>query len=1497
MVYPRPPLTCGKTAFLHPLPPTPDNAFNPCFLTAVIWLLSAIFGVFTAVRLYQTINRPRYGNLSAKSTGLLHWVRCVFVVLHNITWIFLLLSISIVERYADHKLVPFACFTLVSFATITPLHIIEPIHVPIALLVLLCFWPFVAAIELILFFQDKYSVWPVLLHPAAPALELFAFVLSASIFTLEYAAWKPSHQLIMHYRSSQLLTHSLDEPNIIDKVTFLWMNTLITNSYKNQTLDADDLPRIKGFTTEGNTRKVRRFWDDPTKKKTKARLILSLIFAFGSSSLACVMYETGDSLLGFVQPQLLRLLILFIGDRVRSPEDNPALKGALISAGMFAITLIQTAMSNQYMLKVLEVGLGSRSSLTSLVYEKSMRLSTRSRSNRTTGDIVNMVSVDTVRVQTCAQEIGTLIVAPTELFVCIYSLWKLLGVSSLAGLVTILVVIPINTLIVRYQKKLNKVQMKIKDHRNSITNEILVSMKSLKLYSWEIPMLERLLEVRNNQELKNLKKIRTVNQAGNLIWTTLPFLITMVTLSAFLVFENTPLTPDIVFPALSLLNILSKPILSVPALVNYMTEADVAFGRISEYLNEDEVDDKLLSISAGEHDKGLKMERISFLWNKPPLIDDDIHEDMEFPTLKYALKDINIEANKGDFVCVVGKVGSGKSSLLSSIIGQLEAIHADKPLSKPSPIEIGGSMAYCSQTPWIMNASVRDNILFGFRYDEEYYNKTVEACQLLPDLAVLPDGDATQVGEKGITLSGGQKARLSLARAVYSRAEVYLLDDVLSAVDSHVGKSIISDVLSGSGLLAGKTIILATNNIGVLEKANNIYLFENGTITEAGTFADALRGLNLPKLNQLLNETGKVGGLSSSPESSLESSPEPSTSLITQRHRRASVATFDWDPFRKNLTGRTRPLAEVSAKGKVKWKVYWQYIQACSLAWTGIWVFVNIAASLASVLSNYSLKRWADRNEMNGNNGEAFKYIAIYSLFGVGTSILNLAKGFIFWVFLGIRGGRVVHERMAVRLMKAPMSFFERTPVGRIMNRFSNDVNKVDDALPRSFNGFIMMVLKTAMTFVVVGTAIPSFLVVAFGLIFVYGYYQKYYISVQRELKRLVSLSRSPIFAHFQESLTGVESIRAYRQEERFSYINNANVDFNLKSLYMLRSINRWLSVRLQFIGSIVIWTSSSMLIYAATRRNPVSASMAGFVMSYALQVTSSMRMMVRMSAEVEANIVSAERCFEYCELPMEEDENAKFLELPAKWPSKGEVELKNFSTRYAKNLDYVLKDVSVAVRSGEKIGVVGRTGAGKSSLVLAIFRMLNAEEGSITIDGLDISQLKLFDLRHNLSIIPQDAHMFEGTIRQNLDPFGEHTDSELWRALDLCRLKQFVEGIDGGQGLESKVSESGSNFSGGQRQLICLGRTLLSPSKILILDEATAAVDIQTDKVIQTIIRKEFKDKTIITIAHRLDTVMDSDRILALDHGQVSEFDTPANLLQKEDSIFYNLCKQGSYI
>lgn len=1494
---PLPPPKCGIVALFLPLIHTKENAFNPCFISLLVLIWSLVFGIVAANSLFRSIQKPRHGNISPKNTGLFHWLRCFLVLLHTLCMGRLFWSISVVERFADTKFPSFAVLYITLVFLVTPLHFIETTRSLVPLGVLLIFWPGIAIIDTVLLFQDLYTKWPVFLFELAPSWELFAVVTAVAVFYMESSrsTWKPSHALLLHYRQTYPKASVYGPPNFMEKITFSWMNPLVTNSYVNQTVKHDDLPESPDhLNTKNYTKQLQKHLDLSSLEKSSFDLFIAIVKAFGPVATVSFMYEAGDSLLAFVQPQLLRLLIVFMGDKMKDPLQ-PVLRGFMLCMGMFGVTLLQTVLNNQYVLKVLEVGLGCRSSLTSLIFQKSIHLSAHSRSERSSGDIVNLVSIDAPRVQTCAQEISTLIIAPTELVLSIWSLYNLLGRSAFAGLFVMLIFVPINTFFVRYLKKLNKVQMKLKDNRNRITNEILVSMKSIKLYSWEAPMLKRLFEARNDKELRNSKRIRIVNQCGNLIWTTMPFLVSFLTFAIFALVEKRPLTSEIVFPGLTLLNILSRPILLFPSVITYITEAVVALERISAFLSAPEVDPKLIEVGSANEGDSLDIKNTSFLWEKPRITETQtVAEDDDFTGHKYALRGINMKVCKGEFVCVVGRVGSGKSSFLSSILGQLDAVDSVHPSVSPRSVKLNGTIGYCSQNPWIMNASVKENITFGHKFDESYYEQTIEACQLLPDLKILPDGDETQVGEKGISLSGGQKARLSLARAVYSRADIYLLDDILSAVDSHVGRNITSKVLTKGGLLSGKTIIFATNSIPVLEHADKIYLFERGKITERAPFSEAVLGNLHPQLNSLVAEFGNYSSRSQSPEADeIEESLEDTVKIV--KHRKASLAPLEWNPFKQKATRRTGNTVEVSAKGSVKTDVYIDYIKACSVSGMLLWVGLFVVATIASISTNYWLKKWSETNSDIGDNSQALHFIAIYAILGFSTSALNLLKGVVFFVFMSIRGGRTIHDRMAKRLMKAPMNFFERTPVGRIMNRFSNDINKVDSALPRSLNIYMGSLLSTVSTIVVVAMALPVYLIVVVLLGFIYGYYQKYYISVQRELKRLVSISRSPIFAHFQESLNGVETIRAYRQEERFNFINNGNVDFNMRSLFMLRSINRWLSVRLQFIGSLVIWSSSTLLIYKSTTASPIGAGMAGFVMSYALQVTDTFKKMVRMSAEVEANIVSVERCLEYCVLPTEEDENTTFIEPPTGWPQHGAIDIKNYSTRYAKNLDLVLKDISLKIEAGEKIGVVGRTGAGKSSLVLAIFRMIPAVDGAIFIDGINTAKTSLFDLRHNLSIIPQDSHLFEGTLRQNLDPFGEYSDDKLWKVLAHSNLKETVKEL--GEGLDSQVKEGGSNFSVGQRQLMCLGRALLNPSRFLMLDEATAAVDVQTDKIIQSTIRKEFREKTIVTIAHRLDTVMDCDRILGLDHGEVKEFDAPEKLLKDPNGIFYNLCKQGNYI
>lgn len=1464
---------------ISPLAPDGTNSFNPPFVLNALLVLFATTALTGVPQLWNMRHRARFGPITPKNAGFYHFFRCGLVVLHVALWA---VFAAACDRLSP-AFFPVTTITATTLLIVLPIHVIETSVSPMPSGVLLAFWPAMSTMNAIFYFQNHHTHFHLIDHPpASVAILAFATGLSIAILETLRRFWKPTHKLVLAYSNDPSLLLRLKDPHLIERVTFSWMNTFITNSYTHQTIDVDAVPPAPpDFLVQKFTAKVEKYWNKPTARRSEGYLALCLARSFGPLLAFALLLEGFDSVISFINPQLLRLLIKFI-DSQRSELPEPMLKGLLISFSMFFVTMVLVALENKYVLQILEAGLSTRTSLASLIYKKSLVLSALARSQRALGDMVNLSSIDAVRVQSCTQSLETFVTAPLELIICLWSLYGLVGNSAFFGLLVLLGFVPINWVIVRYFRRLNKEQMKFKDERNRITTDIFLAMKSLKLYSWEMPLLKRLLYVRNEKELRNHRKSRFVHSIYVTIWSTVPFMISLTVFAHYVWTHAEPLTADVVFPALALMNILQEPLTLFPSAISSVVEAQVALDRITLFLLDSEIDHDLIVKDLS--DDAVKLEQISFLWNKPAI---DTSEESEFTNFRYALKNINITAEKGQLICVVGKVGSGKTSLLSSIMGHLEPMHTEKPHERPSPIVVNGSIAYCSQNPWILNASVRDNILFGYEYDEEFYNQTVEACQLLYDLKILPDGDHTQVGEKGISLSGGQKARLSLARALYARASIYLLDDILSAVDNHVGKAIIEKVLSKSGMLGSTTVILATNNVAILPHSDKVYLLANGEVVEETSFEEATTEKH-PLFVELLSEFGYSNegeGLKS-----VELPPVTSLPLPPE----AVVAPFSWDPFSDSLKSvRTGKRAESRSKGKVEWAHYLEYARACSIPGLSVWLVVAILSAFAGVYQLYWLKHWSERNGENGLNGDVMNFVRVFALLGLMTAFMNFLKQVIFKAHLGIRAGRVIHDKMANRVVRAPMSFFERTPTGRIINRFSSDINKIDDQLAISVMLLAVGVISACMTFAVVCSAIPYFAGAVVVLGFLYNYYQKYYVSIQRELKRLVSISRSPIFAHLGESLAGVDTIRAFGQQERFTMTNDANINFNMRSLFMLRSVNRWLTVRLLTLGNMAIWISSTMLILQL-RYGLVTGGTVGFVMSYALTVKFNLQRIIRVTAEVESNVVCVERCVEYCNLPQEEDENGNFVKPSTHWPAEGAITLEHYSTRYAENLDLVLKDVNVAIRPGEKVGIVGRTGAGKSTFVLAVFRMLPATEGRIVVDDIDTAKLRLFDLRHRLSIIPQDSHLFEGSIRQNLDPFTEYSDDQLWKVLDLSCLKDFVKSLPGSQGLDSKVSEGGSNFSSGQRQLMCLGRALLNPSKILLLDEATAAVDIQTDKLIQKTIRAEFKHKTIVTIAHRLDTVMDSDRILSLDLGEVKEFDTPKNLLNDTNSVFYNLCKHG---
>ncbi|XP_077634942.1 ATP-binding cassette sub-family C member 2 isoform X5 [Crocuta crocuta] len=780
-------------------------------------------------------------------------------------------------------------------------------------------------------------------------------------------------------------------------------------------------------------------------------------------------------------------------------------------------------------------------------------------------------------------------------------------------------------------------------------------------------------------------------------------------------------------------------------------------------------------------------------------------------------------------------------------------------------------------------------------------------------------------GIKGINLSGGQKQRISLARATYQNSDIYVLDDPLSAVDAHVGKHIFNKVLGPNGLLKDKTRLLITHSIHFLPQVDEIVVLGNGTILEKGPYSTLLanKGVFAKILKTFTKQTGPEGEATVNEDSeeeddhglmpSMEEIPEEVASLTMKRenslHRTLSRSSRSSSRHRKSLKnslktqnvntlkeeeelvkGQKLIKKESVQTGKVKLAIYLKYLQA--MGWCLIFFIIGayVTNSVAYIGSNLWLSAWTnDSKTYNGTNYPASQRdlrVGVYGALGVaqGVSVLlaNLCSA-----YASTHASSILHQQLLNNILQAPMSFFDTTPTGRIVNRFAGDISMVDDTLPMSLRSWILCFLGIISTLVMICTATPIFVIVIIPLGIIYTSVQMFYVATSRQLKRLDSVTRSPIYSHFSETVSGLSIIRAFEHQQRFLKHNEVGIDTNQKCVFSWIVSNRWLAIRLELVGNLIVFFASLMMvIYRAT----LSGDTVGFVLSNALNITQTLNWLVRMTSEIETNIVAVERINEYIkvenEAPWVTDKRP-----PPGWPSKGEIRFNNYQVRYRPELDLVLNGITCDIRSTEKIGVVGRTGAGKSSLTNALFRILEAAGGQIIIDGVNIASIGLHDLREKLTIIPQDPILFSGSLRMNLDPFNNHSDEEIWKALELAHLKSFVAGLQ--LGLSHQVTEAGDNLSIGQRQLLCLARALLRKSKILIMDEATAAVDIETDHLIQMTIQKEFSHCTTITIAHRLHTVMDSDRIMVLDKGKIVEYGTPDELLTNSGP-FYLMAKEA---
>ncbi|NXM06487.1 MRP3 protein, partial [Tyrannus savana] len=1212
------------------------------------------------------------------------------------------------------------------------------------------------------------------------------------------------------------------------------------------------------------------------KHNRKPSFLKALLRTFGPYFLIGSFFKLIQDLLSFVNPQLLSVLIGFIKNK-----DAPAWWGFLIAALMFVCAVLQTLILHQHFQYCFVTGMRLRTGITGVIYRKSLAITNSAKRSSTVGEIVNLMSVDAQRFMDLMTFLNMLWSAPLQIFLALYFLWQALGPSVLAGVAVMVLLIPFNSAIAIKTRAFQVEQMRYKDSRIKLMNEILGGIKVLKLYAWEPSFSEKVLEIRKN-ELRVLKKSAYLNSLSTFAWISAPFLVALTTFAVYVsVDEKNILDAEKAFVSLSLFNILKFPLNMLPQVISNIAQTSVSLKRIQQFLSHDELDPNCVEKKVISPGNAISVTNATFSWGKE---------------LKPTLKDINMLVPSGALVAIVGHVGCGKSSLVSALLGEMEKLEGE--------VAVKGSVAYVPQQAWIQNATLKDNILFGQAPNEEKYQNTLEVCALKTDLEVLPGGDQTEIGEKGINLSGGQRQRVSLARAVYSGSDIYLLDDPLSAVDSHVAKHIFDKVIGPEGVLKGKTRILVTHGISFLPQVDHIVVLVDGKISEMGSYQDLL------KQNKAFAEFLRNYALDEDIEEDEPTMLEEEEVLLAEDTLSIHTDLADNEPVTNEVRKQfLSVLLKVNVKEhakkikhlflhsctnqlwcvilQVKLSVFWQYMKAVSPVLSLAICFLYCCQNAASIGANVWLSDWTNEPVVNGTQHNTAMRIGVYAALGLLQGLIVLICSFTL-AMGGINAARTLHAALLENKFHTPQSFYDTTPTGRIINRFSKDIYVIDEVIPPTILMFLGTFFTSVSTMIVIIASTPLFAVVIVPLAILYFFVQRFYVATSRQLKRLESVSRSPIYSHFSETVSGASVIRAYRRVKAFVDISDLKVDENQKSYYPGIVSNRWLGIRVEFVGNCIVLFAA---LFAVIGRNSLNAGLVGLSVSYALQVTLSLNWMVRMTSELETNIVAVERIKEYSETETEAPWIIEGKSPPEDWPSKGELEFVNYSVRYRKGLDLVLKGINLQVHGGEKIGIVGRTGAGKSSMTLCLFRILEAAKGEIKIDGVKISEIGLHDLRSRLTIIPQDPVLFSGTLRMNLDPFNKYSDEEIWKALELSHLKRFVSSQP--SMLDYECSEGGENLSVGQRQLVCLARALLRKTRILILDEATAAIDLETDDLIQMTIRTQFEDCTVLTIAHRLNTIMDYTRVLVLDNGTIAEFDTPAKLIAAK-GIFYSMAKDA---
>ncbi|KAK6349334.1 hypothetical protein TWF730_010082 [Orbilia blumenaviensis] len=1367
--------------------------------------------------------------------------------------------------------------------------------------------------------------------------------------------------------------------SIYSRVLFSWMSDIFDKGWKTGHLDESDMKRLPA------THRSKNLYEKFRALKQRSKLWWTIFNAHRGYFAIQYVYQTIMCATQFL-PHFMMLRILEALQRSAKRPDGSTGNAWVWVVGMFVSMLVNATFTNAlYWVSFGQMNLYIRNELASLIFNKTLRKKDvkggqkaeekkdgedTAESGTETDDstpkdkkdgeeksdedsleglrqgVVNLIAVDSVRVADFGCWSFIFYEAGLSIGIGFAFLWQILGWQSIcAGFTLYLVLTPFNQFFAKVYLAATDKVMKVRDKKLAVVSEALQGIRQIKFAALEDQWQKRIEDVRKD-EMNQVWRTVIAESWLMACWIFGPIFLAAICLGTYAVVYGT-LTPAVAFTALAVFQELEFAMSIVPELIGDMMDAKVSAERIQKHLDSAEKEDYIKESSK------IAFTDATIAWAAD---DDEKEED------KFVIRDINADFPIGELSLITGATGSGKSLMLAALLGEADLLSGSLEMPRPLPKALRydpkatadgwvltGSTAYVSQIPWIENATIKDNILFGLPFDEKRYTEVLRVCSLTKDMEMLEDGDLTAIGEQGINLSGGQKWRISLARAVYSRAGILIFDDIFSAVDAHVGKEIFKNCLTGE-IMKGRTRILVTHHVQLcLPKTEYIVELKDGKVERAALVTDLKRTGSLTKIIEQEEEAQKHDQ-DMTEESAIEDGSSSGSSA------EASSDGTVVEPVVQQEAKKPRTFVEKEAreKGAVKFSVYRKYMEASG--GNRFWIFCIgffIASQGLSLGRQWWMKLWTGSAEaasatMHMHMSTSFtqhvsqQFVAVmteekslvywlgfYILICFFTGIFATLKYFI--VALGsYRASINLFNQMTHTVLRAPTRWFDTTPVGRILNRFSADFTKIDSNLANHIAFFGYSVLSLVAIVIAAAFITPIMLICAVVLFGVGLALAVYYLKTAREIKRIESVNKSPIFELFGSVLLGVGTIRAFGESEAYIEKMDKRIDTYAEATYYTNLANRWMGIRMTYLGAVFSTLVAGLVVTIPN----MDAALAGFAMSFAMEYTFAMIWALRRYADLELDFNAAERVIEYSIIPTEDQSGAT---PPAAWPHEGKVEVKDLVVAYADDLNPVLKGISFDVKPRERVGVVGRTGAGKSSLTLAIFRFLKAREGSIVIDGLDISKITLKDLRSRLAIIPQDPVLFSGTIRSNLDPFDEHTDEECRTALERVNLVSTTSTPPSGtatpipapeadgtaaavaaeaasiaststgssisankntnifNSLDSKVSEGGLNLSQGQRQLLCLARVILTGASILVMDEATSSIDHETDAKIQEAIRET--RYTVITIAHRLNTIMDYDRVLVLSSGKVVEYDSPKALLDDPDGVFRGMCKQTGQI